>query len=80
MANDENQAGEREAGAINPDQQKESVNEDRSAAPENEATKEQAQTGGRQETQKVDQVNRNDKKETARIKRGREEWGGYQGY
>ena len=33
MANDENQAGERGAGASNSDQQKESVNENRSAAP-----------------------------------------------
>ena len=82
MANDENQAGERSIDTVNSDQQKESTNEKQkqSTAHEKEVTRETTKTGGRQEAQKGDQAIRNDKKETTRITRGREDWGGYQGY
>jgi len=80
MANDENHVGERETDAINSDQHKERTNEDRNTAHEKEVAQGATKTGGRQETQKEDQVFRNDQKKAKRGTRGREEWGGYQGY
>ena len=80
MTNDENHAGKREADAINSDQQNEGPNEDRSTAHEKDVAHEPDKTGGRQEIQKGDQVIRNGKKEPRRGTRGREEWGGYQGF
>lgn len=75
MTNDENHAGERDTNTMNSDQQ-----EDRRNTHEGDEEKGKLKTGDRQEAQKEEQFIRNDKKETTRGKRGREEWGGYQGY
>ena len=77
MSDDESNIDDRGRDLLNTDQQNERVGDDRGDIEENQRPQEPDNVAPK-ETVKNDQSVRNDKIE--RRDRGRENWGGYQGY